>query len=237
MLSSMVRSAPAQNDSLPEVMTTPLIAASAATCSTIAASSSFTAASMTFIDRPGESQVTSAMPSPSMSRVKWMKLMCTARRFTRVTHAGVVAHGDQIDVRIGRRLALRARADFQIDRVALRAVDEMMTVRRVGLEAGGVAGLEHGLAFVLDQHELAFEDVDELILLLVPVPQRRGRAGLERREIDAELVEADGVAEALASRARRRRGRVAADSRCGYRWGVWRCRSWAWLRSLATPAR
>ena len=32
----MVRSAPAQNVSLPEVMTTPLIAASRATCSTMA---------------------------------------------------------------------------------------------------------------------------------------------------------------------------------------------------------
>ena len=74
----------------------------------------------------------------------------------------------------------------------------MMTVPAVGLEARGVAGLEHGLAVVLDQHDLAFEHIDELVFLFVPVPQRRGRAGLERRQVDAELVEADRIAEALA---------------------------------------
>jgi hypothetical protein len=46
------------------------MAASAATCSTIAESSSITLRSMTFIDRPGLSQVTSAMPSPSISSLK-----------------------------------------------------------------------------------------------------------------------------------------------------------------------
>ena len=68
--SSSVRSAPAQNVSLPEVITTPLTAASPASCSTSAASSSMPASEITFIERPGTSQVTSAMPSPSMSTLK-----------------------------------------------------------------------------------------------------------------------------------------------------------------------
>jgi hypothetical protein len=38
-----------------------------------AESSDVTAASMTFIVRPGEFQVTTAMPSPSMSCVKWVE--------------------------------------------------------------------------------------------------------------------------------------------------------------------
>ena len=71
-------------------------------------------------------------------------------------------------------------------------------MRDVGLEARGVAGLEHGLAVVLDQHDFAFENIDEFVFLFVPVPQRRGRARLERRQIDAELVEAGGIAEPLA---------------------------------------
>ncbi len=76
-ISSMVRSAPAQNVSLPEVMTAPLIAASPATFSMMLASSSITLRSMTFIERPGESQVTSAMPSASVSSLKWT--MCMAQ--------------------------------------------------------------------------------------------------------------------------------------------------------------
>ena len=53
----MVRSAPPENASLPEVMTQPLIASSPATVSTICDSSSITSGVMTFIERPGMSQV------------------------------------------------------------------------------------------------------------------------------------------------------------------------------------
>ena len=67
---SMVRSAPPEKLSLPEVMTQPLIAASAATALDDAASSSITSGVMTFIERPGMSQVASAMPSASMSKRK-----------------------------------------------------------------------------------------------------------------------------------------------------------------------
>ena len=70
----MVRSAPAQNVSLPEVMTAPLIGGVGrdlfddrrqvlqSPCRRC-----------TFIERPGMSQVTSAMPSASVSRVKLVK--------------------------------------------------------------------------------------------------------------------------------------------------------------------
>src|SRR5262245_32160819 len=76
----------------------------------------------------------------------------------------------------------------------LRLVDEVMAVRHAGLESGAVARLEHGLAGVLDQHQLAFEDIDELVLLLVPMSQRRSGARLEARQVDAELGEAGDVA-------------------------------------------
>src|SRR4051812_41341010 len=76
MPSSIERSAPAQNASLLEVMTTPLIAASAVVCFTISSSSLTDVSSSTFIDRPGISQVTSAMPSASVSILKFLKAMC-----------------------------------------------------------------------------------------------------------------------------------------------------------------
>ena len=59
----MLRSAPPEKVSLPEVITAPLIASFALISSTIAPSSSITERSKTFIDFPGMSQVIVAMPS------------------------------------------------------------------------------------------------------------------------------------------------------------------------------
>src|SRR5262245_6643152 len=184
----MVRSAPAQNVSFPDVTTAPLIAASEATCSTTAASSSITLRSMTFIERPGESQVTSAMPSMSVSSLKWTICMIQVpgSGLVRIRLAGsaqeahplLVAFHHQIDVRIVRALGRRARADLEIACIMMRAVDELVAVRHAGLEARAIAGLQHDLALVLDQHQFAFEHIDEFVFLLVPVAQRGGRAGL-----------------------------------------------------------
>src|SRR5579863_2363522 len=216
----MLRSAPPQNVSLPEVITAPLMAASVVTLSTIDESSWPTLASMTVIERPGMFQVTSAMPSASMSRVKFCKVIfsslyrhprpfvCQAPKdnalrirfpvLVRITLAFFVGDRHQIDIGIFGALVLRARPDFKIERVLRALVDEMMPVAIVGFEACGIARLEHRLAAILDQHDFALKDIDELVFLLMPVTQGRGGAGLECREIDAELVEPGGKAEPLA---------------------------------------
>src|SRR4051795_2546062 len=75
MPSSIERSAPAENASFPEVTTTPLTAASAEVCFTICSSSATVVSSSTFIERPGISHVTSAMPSASVSILKFLKVM------------------------------------------------------------------------------------------------------------------------------------------------------------------
>src|SRR5829696_6305470 len=71
----MVRSAPPEKASLPEAITQPLMAASLATASTIAASSPITSGVITFMERPGMSQVASAMPSESVSKRKLVRLV------------------------------------------------------------------------------------------------------------------------------------------------------------------
>ena len=75
MPSSIDRSAPAHSASLPEVMTTPFTAASAEVCLTISSSSVTEVSSSTFMERPGVSQVTSTMPSASVSSLKFLKAM------------------------------------------------------------------------------------------------------------------------------------------------------------------
>ena len=62
---------PGSKIGFPEVTTAPLIAASVVTFATISSSSSITLASITFMDFPGMSQVTSAMPSASVSTRKF----------------------------------------------------------------------------------------------------------------------------------------------------------------------
>src|SRR5215813_9071727 len=93
-------------------------------------------------------------------------------RPARKTKAALVPVVNEIDIRIMRTLPLGARADLEIERIALRLVDEMMTVRHAGLEACCVARAQHGRATVLDQHDFALEHVNELIFGLVPVAQR-----------------------------------------------------------------
>ncbi len=78
MPSSIVRSAPADSASFAEVMTTPFTAASVEVCLMISSSSVTEVSSSTFIERPGMSQVTSTMPSASVSTLKFLKAMVVA---------------------------------------------------------------------------------------------------------------------------------------------------------------
>ena len=109
----------------------------------------------------------------------------------------VVALHAEIDIGIMHALVLGAGADLEIERVLVGAVDQAMADAAVGAPAGSVARLEHGLAGVLVQHELAFEHVDELVLALVPVAERGFGMRLDARDIDAELRQPHRIAEPL----------------------------------------
>src|ERR1700683_1503779 len=108
----------------------------------------------------------------------------------------LVALHDEIDVGILHAFALGARADFEIDGVTVGAVDQTMGDAAAGLEAGGLSRLEHDLAVVLVQGQFTLEHINELILVLMDVAQRRRRVRLDASDIDAALGEPDGVADA-----------------------------------------
>src|ERR1700744_1588986 len=99
MPSSIERSAPAENASLPEVITTPLTAASAEVCFTISSSSAIVVSSSTFIERPGISHVTIAMPSASVPTLKFLKAISRSPLHALddrgSTHAAADAQRDQ----------------------------------------------------------------------------------------------------------------------------------------------
>src|SRR4026207_1884480 len=97
-----------------------------------------------------------------------------------------------------------------------------MAVFNAGLPRRRIARLEHDLAAIFAQNDLALEDVNELILLLVPVTLRGGRAGLQRADIDAEMRKPGRACEPLARapfhrlvERRRGGGRGARRGVCG----------------------
>ena len=72
----------------------------------------------------------------------------------------------------------------------------------------GVASLEKRLAVILDQHELALEQKDELILVRVPMTLTRPLAGWQTGEVHTEVRQAARIAQPLAEaiRAEHREG-------------------------------
>jgi hypothetical protein len=94
-------------------------------------------------------------------------------------------------------LAAVARADGEKASRYVRLVGDVMCVGDAGFPADHASFTQRVFVVLIDQRELAGENVDEFIFLLMPVAQRRERAGLERNVIDAELVHADGAAKLL----------------------------------------
>ena len=186
---STFRSMPPAKSALPEVMTMPLTAGSARAASTAASSSAMPSSVSTFIDLPGRSQVRVATPSASTSVAKIGISGLLGSGWTRRVSATTVPVGAEVgparpvlpqmtswsaivdDVAPGFRVPTR-----QVGGVGGAAVSRQWRVRAAGLPGRCVAGAEQRLAVVLDQHELAFEQVDELVLGLVPVAQARARS-------------------------------------------------------------
>ena len=76
--------------------------------------------------------------------------------------------------------------DYQL-RDGGRRIEQMVAVGRACGESREIAGAQLVLPVLVAQCYRAGEDVDELVLALVPVGSRACRAGLQRKVIDPEL--------------------------------------------------
>ena len=76
-------------------------------------------------------------------------------------------------------------------------VDHVMAVAGAFRKGRAIAGAQHRLAAILDQRQLAFEHVDELVLVRMPVALARPVARRQAHEIDAEIGKPAGVAQPL----------------------------------------
>ena len=70
-----------------------------------------------------------------------------------------------------------------------------MAIALTGLEAGAIAGVEHGFASIGDEHDRAPDDIDELIFVSVPMALTGLGARAQLQQIDAELDKARGQPE------------------------------------------
>jgi hypothetical protein len=96
---------------------------------------------------------------------------------------------------IHRAVTCDAGAHFQQHYIAGAAVDQVVAVFVTGLEAGTIAGFQDFLAGVGDQYRFARQDIDEFILLEVPMPLAGPGAGWQAQKIDAELGQPRGIAQ------------------------------------------
>ena len=96
----------------------------------------------------------------------------------------------QVVFRIAAIVALRSIADFEQDDCSIGSIDELMrdAIRR---KSGAHAGAKLDLFVFCNERRFAIEDIDELILLAVPMQQSRLAIGRERREVDAEIFQAE----------------------------------------------
>src|SRR5690606_13963038 len=98
-------------------------------------------------------------------------------------------------IRVVHGFRRRAVADLEVDRRGRATVDQMMTIFATGWKPGCDPRLETLLAGFRHQRDVALQHVDELVLVRMPVPQRRPRAGRQLHEVDAEMAEPERVAQ------------------------------------------
>src|SRR5262249_36004080 len=92
-----------------------------------------------------------------------------------------------VAIRIIDIIARRARAVLALDRVARAAIAQRVPVCLPRRKPRGHPRAQHLLAALGDQHQLALDDIHELILAAVPVPLRRPHARRHAHQINAEL--------------------------------------------------
>ena len=84
-----------------------------------------------------------------------------------------VGQADQIAVRTIACVATgMSRPYLQHDRVGIRAILKMVAIRLAGFESGAVTRVQGLITGLCDQHDLAREHVDELILVRMPMALR-----------------------------------------------------------------
>jgi hypothetical protein len=74
----------------------------------------------------------------------------------------------------------------------------MMAIARSLPKRSALACNKNGLTFILDQRELTFENVNELILVAVPMALTRPLARRQRHEVYAKVCQSSGITKAFA---------------------------------------
>jgi len=103
----------------------------------------------------------------------------------------------EIDIRIVAFIAIEGRrTDLQHAGQLGGPILQVMAMGFARRERGAVPSAQDLLAVSADQHNLALDDIDELLGMGVPMVLARPRARLQLQEVDAELREAGRLRQA-----------------------------------------
>ena len=114
----------------------------------------------------------------------------------------VAVRAHQIYVRAGRQVIGMPAADFKVHGDRRAVIPQVVAVAGALGKGCAVSSSKHRLAFVLDKHNLAFQDVHELIFMTVPVPLTRPLSRWQSHQVDAERFDASRIAQPSARSSR-----------------------------------
>ena len=106
--------------------------------------------------------------------------------------------GAKVDVGVLGHAFGIVRPDLKDYCLAVGAILQAMPVRLTRLEASTIARLEHFLPRIGHQHHFAFDDVDELVVVAVPVPLAGPRTGRKSAQVHSKARESSSGAKAPA---------------------------------------
>jgi hypothetical protein len=130
---------------------------------------------------------------------------------------GVGTH--HIDIGAGGEVVRVARAHLQIDGHRGGFVDQVMAVAGAFRKRRTFSCVQRRLAAVFDQRHFAFEHMDELVLIAVPVALAGPAAGRQGHQVDAEIAQPARLAQAPPRPCRTgriERRRIARTLACGH---------------------
>lgn len=82
-----------------------------------------------------------------------------------------------------------ARTNFQIDRDCCGMVDQVMTTASTFWKRSALAGPQQSSSLIFNERDFAFEYIDELVFVTMPMPLARPCTGRQRHQVDPEVLE------------------------------------------------
>jgi hypothetical protein len=106
---------------------------------------------------------------------------------------GIGTH--HVDIGASSEVVRVPRAHLEIDGHRRGPVDQVMAVTRAFRKRSAIARVQNSLAAILDEHQLTFQQIYELVFVAVPVALTGPATGRQGHQIHAEITQATRIAQ------------------------------------------